>query len=200
MLWLDPRLDLPRWLVAGLGRIAAEWSELEWQFEDAIRISLQTDVKLGRIAVTGMNMRSRVICLTNLLKAWRLDSLHDRFVKIGTEITNHRESERNRLVHGLWAKVAHNWYVIRTSGAGTREVEPFGKVTRAVLPQMEKITRRRLVTIRSQIRALRWKMIALRKELEAALPPSPHKSPRQLRLHYQRLAHTKKVPPIPPDA
>lgn len=43
--WLDPRLDMPAWLLAGVGGIAAEWAYLEWTLEEAMRILHQTDVK-----------------------------------------------------------------------------------------------------------------------------------------------------------
>lgn len=148
MLWLDPSVALPAWLVAGIGRVAVEWSALEWQCEDAIRSLLQTDVKRGRIAVTGMNMRSRVTCLTNLLQAFKLTRLRETFVKLGDEITQKREGERNKVVHGLWARVEGEWYVIRTSGA--RELLLSGKVSRAVLPQREKVTLHEIAAIRDQ--------------------------------------------------
>ena len=36
MIWLDPRSDLPDWLLAGIGRIAVEWSLLEYELEETI--------------------------------------------------------------------------------------------------------------------------------------------------------------------
>src|ERR1700704_5810330 len=100
--WLDPRLDLPTWLFAGIGRIAAEWSFLEWELEETIRVLHDTNVKFARIAVTGMNVRSRVMCISSLLQGHDQHSLSAQFGKLGKTLTENREPERNKVAHGLF--------------------------------------------------------------------------------------------------
>jgi hypothetical protein len=141
--WLDPRLDMPAWLFAGIGRIAAEWSYLEWALEETIRILHQTDVKRGRIAAAGMNARTRAVCITSLLQAHELNALSEQFAKLAERLNDH-ESERNMVAHGFWSKLNSEWFVIRTSGV--RSVRDIGKIRRSTLPQRKLITLSILLT------------------------------------------------------
>jgi|HubBroStandDraft_6_1064221.scaffolds.fasta_scaffold703823_2 hypothetical protein len=190
--WLDPCLDMPAWLFAGIGRIAAEWSYLEWELEETIRVLHDTDVKRARIAVTGMNVRSRVMCIANLLQAQDLHSMSSQFAKLGKTLTDEREPERNKVAHGLFSKLNNEWFVIRTSGV--RTVHNIGRVSRSTLPERELITRDALRETRSRIRLARREIASFRKQIVGALPPSQHNSPRQLSQHYRRLAQTRKAP------
>jgi hypothetical protein len=190
--WLDPSLDMPAWIFAGIGRIAAEWSYLEWELEETIRVLHDTDIKRARIAVTGMNVRSRIMCIVGLLQASDLHSLANQFGKFSKTLTEDREPERNKVAHGLFAKLNNEWNVIRTSGV--RSVQNVGKITRSALPQRELVTRDSLQEIHSRIRAAHREIADFRKRIVGALPPSQHKSPQQLSRHYRRLARAKTTP------
>jgi hypothetical protein len=86
------RTDIPQWLAAQIGRVAAEWSDSEWQLE-AIRLLLAVHIKHGRIVTTGMNMKSRLTTATNLVQAYLLEEivevgLYDDFADIDRRIKN----------------------------------------------------------------------------------------------------------------
>jgi hypothetical protein len=181
--WLDHRIDIPAWIATAIGRIAAEWSDLEYQIEDVIRIMLRTDIASARVAASGMNIRSRVQVAAQLIRLHKVgDTLLDEMTSIAAETTERVEPLRNMVIHAIWARIEGQWYVQYTKGArkdGNRQ-----KLPRAILPQRKLITRDVLRSIRDDISALRARVDALRSSLEAALPPSPHISPRQ---HRQRL-------------
>jgi hypothetical protein len=187
--WLDPRLDMPAWLFAGIGRIAAEWSYLESELEETIRVLHDTDVKRARIAVTGMNVRSRLACISSLLQAHGLIDLSIEFAKLTKTISDNRQPERDKIVHGLWSKLNKNWIVIRSSGV--RSIPDIGRISRSTLPQQETSSKISISDIRDRIRFARQEVVSFRKRVYALLPPSEHKSPQQLSRHYRRLAHTK---------
>ena len=179
MWWVTHRTDIPSWLAVGTGRIVAEYADLEWQFEDAIRILLETGVKSARIVATGMNMRTRASCAEYLAMAHELKpALIASLRALGTNAEKMKR-ERDQLAHGLWGKVNGDWYVLRNSG--TRTVPEFGSLPRAVLPQRELVTRKTIATVRKKIKTARAQMKEARKLLRDALPPSPHKSPEQHR-------------------
>lgn len=191
LVWLDPRLDLPAWLFAGIGRVTAEWAYLEWTLEECIRILHQTDVKRGRIAAAGMNARTRALSICGLLQAHKLDSIAAQFTKAWDKHSK-LQTERDTLAHGLWSKFNGAWFVIRTSSS--RDVPPLvGKITRAALPERYPVTRPSLSALRKKIREARKDIEAFQRKLEAELPPSPYKSPRQLSRHYRHLARTKQA-------
>jgi hypothetical protein len=166
----QPRLDIPSWLAKGIGQIASEWSHLEWQFEDAIRILLQTDVKRGRIVTTGMNIRGRCTCLLSLMHALNLDrALISTVNEINKRICDQLESERNTVVHGLWTKADKEWRLLIRSGARKQPIPGrWGKFKRSVLPEEEVITPTKISEIRNRIKETRLQMKSVRQQLEAA--------------------------------
>lgn len=202
-IWVDYRTDVPNWLAAGIGHIAVEWSHLESQFEEAIRLLLPGEMHIGRIIATGMNMRSRVMTTTNLVYSYVYygklkQALHDEIAKIGNKITDGVETERNKLVHGLWGRVEGHWELLRNSGA--RALPPVGKLPRAVMPQREQITPEKIKSIRDKIKSLSAQMDAFCAKLEVALPPSPYKSRREVRQSHPSRARRKKAPSDQPQS
>lgn len=196
--WINHRVDTPAWVVKHIGRIAIEWSNLEWQLEETIRLLMNLPIEQGRIATTGMNMRSRVITATNLVKSHVYQSVlpssfSDRIVALNKQITGNVESDRNKFVHGLYGKWRGKWYVLRNSGVRTfPQLQEIGKkLPRAVLPQREELSPSFMEATLSEITKLRLQMIKFCEDLEAALPPSSHESPRRIRQHSFPGAHRK---------
>jgi hypothetical protein len=197
--WIDHRIDVPVWIVKYIGRIAVEWSDLEWQMEDMIRLLMGTLLRNGRISTTGMNMRSRVMVATNFVQAQVYHNELDpafltRTIKIGKSITEKLEGERNKVVHGLWGKYDGQWCILRNSGTrSTPELREIKKLARAVLPQRENVTPEKLDSLLMRIRIAREDMIQLCTDLEGVLPPSPNKSPRRIPQHRPNPARRKKA-------
>jgi hypothetical protein len=169
----QPRVDLPPWLAEGIGQIASEWSHLEWQLEDAIRVLLQTDVKRARIVTTGMNIRTRGTCLVSLMQAMNVsETLITAVAAINKCISDQLESERNKIVHGLWAKAGNEWRLLIRTGARKQPIPGRkGKFRRSVLPEEEIVTPTSLSAIRKRIKEKRLQMKVVRQQLEAALAP-----------------------------
>jgi hypothetical protein len=196
--WIDPRVDIPQWLAGLIGRIAAEWSELEWQYEEIIRLLADIPIRSGRVITTGMNMKSRVMVATNFAQGLAYKNLLPvevfREVKAqATSITENLERERNKVVHGLWGRREGHWHLLRTSGARDGAGLPeIGRLSRSVLPQREKMTRTEIGGILGRITTARKKADALRTQLEAALPASQNESPRQISLNHRNLARKRK--------
>ena len=185
-LWLTHRTDILPWLATAIGRIMAEYSYLEWQFEEIIRLLLETDIKRARIAVTGMNMRTRATVAASLANALILPMVDD-LEKLGRD-AEALKSERDKYAHGLWGKVASRWLVTRVSGSRTRD----GKtITRAFLPTGEIITRANVASIRKRLRTAHGNARVIRKGLQAALSPSPYKRPEKFRQTGRRLGQRK---------
>src|SRR5215472_4043783 len=189
MVWLDPRSDMPAWLYSGIGHVAAEWSCLEWELEETIRVLLEADVKRARIMTIGMNTRSRLACIQNLMQMHK--AVVGDYKKLRNRIEHHIESDRNKVVHALWGKIGTTWYIIRTSG-NRGDGDP--KLSRAVLPERIPISARSLSEIASQTRKAAQEIVAIRAQIASVLAPSPHKSPLQLSNHYRRLARNNKAP------
>jgi hypothetical protein len=195
--WIDHRIDPPAWITKYIGRIAVAWSDLEWQLEDAILLTMQTDI--GRMVTTGISTRSRVSAVTNLVQSHvYYDTLDPSFLErtrnIGDTITGSLEADRNRIVHGLWGPHEGEWYLLRNSG--TRAVAglpAIKKLARAVLPQHEKFTPEKLGGILQRILQTRELMVDLCHDLERELPPSPHRSPRRIRQHRPSQVRKRKV-------
>jgi hypothetical protein len=199
-IWVEYRTDIPNWLALEIGRIAVEWSRLEAHFEEVIRLLMPAEMYIGRIATTGMNIRTRVAVASNLVRGHVLHGLlkqatHDEITSIGADVTdgkNRIDADRNKLVHGLWARVEGRWELIRSSG--TRPLDPVGKTARAVLPQREPADPAKIKETRKRIRALNQRLIAFCATLESELPPSPYKSRRQLKQSLPSRAQTSKAP------
>ena len=206
-LWMDTRTDVPVWISNGIGRIAVEWSKLEEHFEETIRLLMATDMHIGRIAITGMGLRSRTKLAVDLAQAHvfygslKTDAF-DEIADIRTKITDRPgyEQERNKVVHGLWARVEGQWYLLRSTGARSipEVVADLGKLARATLPQKEIMTREKLATILEIIVGLNARKLAFHERLEAELPPSPYKSRRQIQQSHPSHARRKKAPARPP--
>jgi hypothetical protein len=201
VMWVNHRTDIPTWLATEIGRIAAEWSELEWQFEETIRLLMPAEIKTGRIVTNGMNMRSRITTATNLTKAHVIDGnltqdRHDEICSIGQEIREKIEGERNQVVHGLWGRIGSGWYLLRNSGG--RTLAPVGRLARSVLPQKVHMTPAKTRTIRAAIKRLSGRVDAFRAALEAELPPSPYKSPRHIRQRRLPRIRRRRGPSSPP--
>lgn len=151
-----------------------------------IRMLLETDIKRARIVVTGMNMRTRTTIAASLAQALNLP-MADKLEKFGHD-AEALKSERDKYAHALWGKVATHWLVTRTSGSRTRDGK---KTSRAFLPTGEIVTRAKISAIRKRFRTAQLSMKQMRKTLQAALSPSPHKRPEQFRQTGPRLGPHK---------
>src|SRR5579859_1419230 len=184
--WLTHRTDVPPWIAQAIGKIVVEYSYLEWQFEEIIRLLLETDIKRARIVATGMNMRTRTAVAATLARAHG-KGFTAEVQKLGEEARK-LQTERDKLAHGLWSRVGRNWRVVRTSSA--RSIGGV-KIARAFLPSSEPVTKAAIAKTRDRIRNAQKRARFLRRDLKAALPPSPHKSPGQFRQTNRPLRHTK---------
>lgn len=195
--WVDYRTDIPIWLATEIGRVAVEWSRLEAHFEELIRLLLQVEIHYGRMVTIGMTLRSRIRTAASLahghyLHATLTARTRDEIIKIGSKISGSLDSDRNKLVHGLWGRLDGEWSLVRMTG--TRSVPPVGNLPRPVLPQRETITRSKAREIRDTIKKFNKRMTSLCEKVEAELPPSPHKSRRQLRQIHPSRARKRKGP------
>jgi hypothetical protein len=177
-MWINKRSDIPNWIAVGIGRIAAEWSYIEWQFEEIIRLLLQVDITRGRLITFGMKTRTRAELIAPLARTMpETRSLANTALRIGAH-AGELQSERDRLAHGLFGKIGRDWYVIKMKGSRPYQGKP---LPRSELPEREKITQNKIRLVRSQFRKLRHDLDDLQAEVISALPPSPHKRPSQLR-------------------
>ena len=206
-IWIDQRIDVPQWLAAEIGRIAVEWSDLEWQLEETIRLLVPTHIQHARIVTTGMNVRSRLKVAENLVishfHAGTLPKDACLQFRKHKEFVERIEPDRHKLVHGLWGRVEGHWELLRR--AATRKMPEVGAVPRAVLPQRERITAGAARKIRADIKLAREAIDAFRlhledAKLEDALTPSLYKSPRQIGQSHPTRARRTKAPaaPLPP--
>ena len=202
--WFDHRTDVPQWLAAGVGQIAIEWSVLERELAEAIRLLMDTDIRTGRIVTTGMNMRTRVTVTANFIQSHIYESklpanfLID-FDKISTLITE-LESNRNRFVHGLWDKRKGQWRVLQMSAARkAKQLEPeLKKLSRSVLPEHTVVTEPILSDLSRKIVDASKQVEAICTTLSGALPPSQHTPPKYTRHHRSGHARSPKARSIPP--
>ena len=202
--WFDHRTDVPRWLAAGIGQIAIEWSVLERELEELIRLLMDVEINVGRMSTTGMNARTRILVATNFTQSHvRNNNLPchflTNFIKLGERITDKLEGERNKLVHGLWDRKrgTRRWHVLRTTGARRiPELTPeIKKLSRTVLPQGEEMTREKLEDIARRIAQASDEIVAICVKLKAALPPSQNKYPQYTRRHHQPRVRSRKASP-----
>ncbi len=68
-IWFDHRTDLPKWLTSAIGQVAVEWSALERELEELNRLLMDVELKIGRMATTGMNVRTRLLVAKNFIQA-----------------------------------------------------------------------------------------------------------------------------------
>lgn len=184
-IWVVERTDIPKWLATDIGRVAVEWSYLEFQTQEIIRLLMATNVKFARIITTGMSLRTRLQNTSHLLHAYVYNedidkSLIDGFSHITYYINNQIEPDRNYLIHGTWAKVEGKWILIR-SARGSRGHSQLGKfkLPRSVLPELKPWTHEKTEELRAKIQKAHTDLDTFTTNLETALPPSSHKSPRQ---------------------
>jgi hypothetical protein len=207
-IWIDHRIDVPTWLAAEIGRIAVEWSGIEWRMEEAIRLLIPTHVQHSRIIATGMSMRSRLKVAENLVIAYFHNGhlpkeICDQFRKLKVHVEN-QEPHRNKLIHGIWGWVSGSWELIRTSGA--RELSDVGSLPRPVIPQREVMTPSKTKEIRVDLKLAREMIDAFHQKLEevnlfeASRDPSLYRSPRQIRQSHPTRARRTRAPaaPLPP--
>src|SRR5262249_7111858 len=67
--WFDPRTDLPQWIATGIGQTVAEWSLLERELEEIIRILMNGETQQTRILTHRMNVRTREITIKAFIDA-----------------------------------------------------------------------------------------------------------------------------------
>jgi hypothetical protein len=186
--WFDHRTDLPQWLLAGIGQIVVEWSVLERELEELIRLSMDVDIRIGRVTAKGMNARTRIAVATNLLQA-RIyyDDLDHQilidFTKLRNRITETTQSKRDMVAHGLWERRNKQWRVLRLSASRPiPQLQPEIKnLARAILPQAEPITRDKLRAISREIVADAKAVEALCERVHAALAPLQSTRPQYTR-------------------
>jgi len=177
--WVTHRVDIPKWLATSIGRLMAEQSDLEWQFEEVIRILLETDIKRGRMVAVGMNLRGQIKLASNLILCHGATKSFAKTLDAIAKEAEKLKTFRDRLAHGAWGKIGPDWYVLSASGARSLGGNT---VSRAYLPSREKMTRRLVASHLRRVRTCRRNMRSLRASLRAALPPSPYRSPEQ---HHQ---------------
>ena len=56
--WFDHRTDIPQWAKNGVAQIIIEWSVLERELEELIRLLMDTDIQHVRILTARMNART----------------------------------------------------------------------------------------------------------------------------------------------
>lgn len=199
--WFDHRADLPQWLFAAIGKIAVEWSILERELEELIRLAADMPLKSGRIATLGMNIRTRLNVASGFLQARVYQGSIDpqflaEFIKLHNQITKKLEGRRNLMVHGLWDKRKDGWRVLETRGSRpTPMLQPdLEKLSRSVIPNSEKVTKESMEKIVQDIVKATDDVIDLCERLEVALSPLQHKSPPYTRRRHQPHARTKRTP------
>jgi hypothetical protein len=203
--WFDHRTDIPNWIASGIGRVAAEWSVLERDLEELIRLLMDADIQMVRVATNQINARVRILIATNLMQAHvtqnKLTSdLLGEFLKLGEEIRTGQD-RRDMLVHGLWGKHKGHWCTLKLKQSrSTPELMPdLKKLSRAVLPQRELITKDKLRSVASDIVAIAQKLEAFCDHLEGALAPLQHTPPKYTRqrhdYHPKRKSRVRKGPP-----
>jgi hypothetical protein len=186
--WFDHRTDLPKWLLAGVGRTTAEWVVLERELEETIQLLLDVEIAMSRIMVSSMQARTRLQVLKYLIE-W--NCYHDKlqtkflkeFIKLAKRIDTKSQTDRDMLAHGLWSKKGKQWFVLRLRASrSTPSLQPeFEKISRPVIPQRQLVSRTSLKQIGDQIVTDANALHAFREQLFAVLSPS-----RYIRLPYSR--------------
>jgi len=181
--WFDHRTDVPQWIAAGIGQVVVEWSVLERETEELIRTLTDDDIQQARIVLNRMNVRTRMSTATALVQSHILQdklkpSHRTRLVKLSKKI-DAVQTKRDMLAHGLWGVYNRDWHVLKLrQSRPTPELRPtFENLSRAVLPQRERITRTKLRSICRQIASLAKTLEALCNHLQSALAPLQHKPP-----------------------
>jgi hypothetical protein len=181
--WFDHRTDLPPWISSGIGQTAAEWSVLERELEEIIRILTNGETQQTRILTNRMNVRSREATIKALIDAHILQGtlglLHrKRYLRI-SKLIEPNQTNRDMLAHGLWTKRGRYWLVLQARKTRRMpELRPkLESLSRVVLPQSHRMTRTRFRSICRQIVAVARRLEAFGKSLERALGPLRHIPP-----------------------
>src|SRR5215813_3198760 len=66
--WFDHSTDLPDYITIGIGQIAAEWSVLERELEETIRLLMDADIQHVRILTNRMNAQTRHTAASQLIE------------------------------------------------------------------------------------------------------------------------------------
>jgi len=192
--WFDHRTDLPQWLKSRIGQIAAEWSVLERELEQLIHLLTDTEIAFTRIITLKMNAQTRILAVGYLIEWYVYERALDpafllRFNVLGERIAKSTQMKRDMVTHGLWSKTDRKWRVLRLRAKrGLPNLEPeLKKLSRAVLPQTEVITRESLDATVRQIVVDAKALQALCNDLYAVLSPSRYKPP----------AYTRRRPSTP---
>jgi hypothetical protein len=165
--WFDHRTDLPQWLSIGIGQLIAEWSMLDKELEELIRILIDGDFQQTRILLFKVSGRTRIPIIKALIESHVLggrlkSSEKSKFNKIQKRILAELNN-RNLIAHGLFTKRGKSWKVLQTRDSrAIPELQPhIDQLARAVLPQSIKVTRvtltaccRRTVSIAKQVEAM----------------------------------------------
>jgi hypothetical protein len=67
--WFDFRTDLPQWISVGIGQAAAEWSVVEREMEELIRILVNGETQQTRILTYRINAKTRNLILKELIES-----------------------------------------------------------------------------------------------------------------------------------
>jgi hypothetical protein len=200
--WFDHRTDVPKWISAGIGQIAIEWSVLERELEELIRLLLDADIQQVRILVNKLNARGRVMIASYLLEMHILqDKLTsaelNQFMKLGKNIDPDLQNKRDMVVHGLWAKHKGKWHVMRLRQTRkTPQLEPnLKRLSRAVLPQRQIVTADYLASIANEIVAGAREIDSFCQQIQAAFAPLKHKPPKYTRRRRDYRSRNKKTAP-----
>ena len=148
--WFDHRTDLPTWITSRIGQIVVEWSVLERELEELIQMLVNTDIGFTRIMVNRLNAGNRISAAQSLIE-WYVfhkrvsGSFLQQFNKIGSRV-NKRQNRRDIVAHGLWARKKGMWWVLKQRGQRqTPQLRPeLNRLSRAFIPQRERMTRRKL--------------------------------------------------------
>lgn len=165
--WFDHRTDLPQWLSMSIGQSIAEWSMLDKELEELIRILIDGDFEQTRILLFKVPGQTRIPIIKSLIESHVLRGHLKRsdkwkFSKIQKRIRDEL-NHRNLIAHGLFTKRGKSWKVLQTRDSrAIPELQPhIDKLSRAVLPQSIKVTRatlsaycRRTVRIAKQVEAM----------------------------------------------
>jgi hypothetical protein len=187
--WFDHRTDLPDCITIGIGQIVVEWSVLERELEELIRLLMDADIQHVRIVTNSMKAQTRLSAAQHLieghiingkLKAVDLTDLtvmsKDWFSDTGLQ------NKRDRFAHGLWAKDdATGWSVLRTRQKRVvvefRDELSLEKTSRPTLPQPQPVIGQDLLDVAREISAASAALVSFCQRLEASLAPLRHKLP-----------------------
>ncbi len=156
--WFDHRTDIPQWAKNGVAQIIIEWSVLERELEELIRLLMDTDIQHVRILTARMNARTRILAATHLIEAHIYENrlkgrLLTEVAKLGKTIEEVLQNKRDIVAHSLWGKYKGKWCVLKLKARrATPGLMPDLKhLSRAALPQREEMSRAKLYAITLEI-------------------------------------------------